>query len=1607
MPPRSTDSKNKQLDKVIALGKKQDASSTFENFLQQYYDDIAEEDLLQHTPQYLYSAAHSHWEFGQQRPAGETLVRVYNPNVKKDGWKSPHTIVEMVNGDMPFLVDTTIMTLTRNGIGVHLTVHPILYLVREKQGSIAHLDAASEEHQSGLVESWIHLEVDHQSDATTLKKLEEELRSAMRDVRATVDDWHLVRDKVGEVCSAVDQYRAFLGDTEVDEGQRFLEWLANNHFTFLGYREYDLVEEKGEDVLRIVPDSGLGILRDSGAKVSSSFLVLPKDVRQRARAREFMIVTKANSMATVHRPGYLDYVGVKRYDREGNVNGEWRFLGLFTSTAYSRSPRDIPVLRQKVAEVVRRSELPAGSHDLKALMHILESFPRDELFQSTTDELFETATGVVQLQERQRIKLFIRRDSFGRFFSCLVYLPRDRYNSQVRTKVQNILFNALNGKSADHEVYLSESALARLHIIVHTAPWKLPKYHRAALEQEIALAVRSWQDELRDVLIEKFGEEHGLRLFSRYGNQFPGAYQEDIKAKAAVFDIEQIDTLRGEENLHMSLYSPKHTPNPYLRFKIFHREQEISISDALPMLENMGVRVMGERPYQIRLADESIVWIQDFELIYPGELDVQAVRNNFHEQFARVWNGEAENDGFNRLVLGAGLNWRQAMLLRAYCKYLLQTSLSFSPAYMERTLAGNPQIAALLVKYFEAQHDPKGAKERDALITRYSAEIDQALESVSNLDDDRILRSFLNVVRATIRTNYFQTTAQGGHKPYVSFKFDPARVPELPLPRPMYEIWVYSPRVEAVHLRGGKVARGGIRWSDRREDFRTEVLGLMKAQQVKNTVIVPVGSKGGFYVKQPPKSGNREEVLKEGIASYQTFMRGMLDITDNIVEGKIVPPPQVVRHDEDDPYLVVAADKGTASFSDIANAVSAEYNFWLGDAFASGGSAGYDHKKMGITAKGAWESVQRHFREMGVDIQTTAFTAAGIGDMSGDVFGNGMLLSRHTRLVAAFDHRHVFLDPNPDEETSFKERERLFNLPRSSWADYDSKFISSGGGVFPRSAKTIKLSAEARTVLGTEAHQLTPQELMRVILKAPVDLLWNGGIGTYVKSSRESNNEVGDRNNDAVRINGRELRCKVVGEGGNLGFTQLGRVEYALNGGRLNTDFIDNSAGVDTSDHEVNIKILLNLSVADGKLNEARRNTLLASMTDEVGQLVLRDNYMQAQALSNAESQAAERISEHAYLMRSLEKSGLLNRSIEFLPTEEELKERRSAKRGLTRPELAVLLAYSKIAIYNALLGSDVAEDPYLANELENYFPTALRKKYRESMSRHRLRREIICTAITNSMANRMGPTFAQRMQEESGVGVASVARAYTIARESFNMVGTWSAIEALDNQVPANVQISMAVQSGRLLRHATRWLLDHLHGRLDIAEVVPLYRPGIETLTTHMAAVLGENQLETYHRMQQQYRDVGVPETLAQRIATLPLLYAALDMADVARDTQLPVDVVARIYFHIGRELDLDWLRGQIESLAVEGHWQAEARATLREDLYAQQRALAAQALDKAKDARTAMDHLDAWLTEHANRVQHVQRLLADMQTASIADFPSLSVAMQEVRKLARQKSG
>ncbi len=1095
-----------------------------------------------------------------------------------------------------------------------------------------------------------------------------------------------------------------------------------------------------------------------------------------------------------------------------------------------------------------------------------------------------------------------------------------------------------------------------------------------------------------------------MELFHRYGEAFPPGYRDDYLARTAVTDIERIEGLAGDEDIGMSLYHPLEAPEDFLRFRLYRSAGQISLSRVLPLLEDMGVEVADQRPYKVEPADSPPVWINDFGLTYEsqGQLQAGEIRDIFQDTFAKAWSGAVENDGFNRLVLRSRITWREVSILRAYARYLRQTEITFSQTYIEESLANNPSIARLLVELFEARFDPSRQGEAEEQTEHLTSEIETALDEVASLDEDRILRSLLNVTLATLRTNYYQTGPDGAPKPYLSFKFDSARIPELPLPRPMFEIFVYSPRTEGVHLRGGKVARGGIRWSDRREDFRTEVLGLMKAQVVKNAVIVPVGAKGGFVVKRSPTNGGREALMQEVVSCYKTLIHGMLDLTDNIVEGGIVPPPDVVRYDEDDPYLVVAADKGTATFSDIANGISAEYGFWLGDAFASGGSAGYDHKRMGITARGAWESVKRHFHVLGLNTQEQDFTVVGIGDMSGDVFGNGMLLSRHIKLVGAFNHLHVFLDPDPDPETSFEERERLFKLPRSSWSDYDEALISQGGGVFPRTAKSIPLSLEVKELLDVEDDALPPNEVIRALLKARADLLWNGGIGTYVKASVETNAEVGDKASDALRVDANELRCRVVGEGGNLGFTQRGRVEYALNGGRINTDAIDNSAGVDTSDHEVNIKILLDKVVADGDMTGKQRNELLAQMTEEVAQLVLRDNYLQNLALDNAVVQGASMVDVHARYIRSLESAGRLDRRLEFLPDEETLSERKAAGRGLTAPEFAVLLAYTKIALYGALISSDVPEDPYLSAELARYFPTPLRERFEDRMQEHRLRRELVATQVTNSMVNRAGTTFAYRMGEETGTEAPEIARAYAAAREVFDMRSLWTEIEALDNEVPARTQTEMLLVGRRLVERATRWLLRNRRPPLDVAATVSYFSEGAAELAERLPQLMLDSDRESLDETTVSLVEEGVPHELARRVAGLNSLFSTLDVVEVAAATDQPLETVAAVHFTLGDRLMLHRLRDRIDALPRQDRWQTLARAALRDDLYGQQAGLTAGVLRDTDGDLDASARIEEWMERNKVAAERFVQVLRDIGASGNFDLSTLSVALRELRNLA-----
>ncbi len=1559
-------------------------------FVRLFYANVSPDDLAGETAESLYCAALSLWNHGQKRLPNIAKVRVFNPRADEHGWRSPHTVVEIVNDDMPFLVDSVTAELNRRELTVHLVIHPIVKLCRDAAGLIVEKGEPRDE-------SFMQIRINEQTGADRLDEIRRNLEQVLADVRAAVVDWRTMRAKVDDVVSELDKSPPALPAEEVAEARAFLAWLGDDYFTFLGYREYDFHGADDQATTSIVAGSGLGILRDDGVSVFDGLRNserLPPDVRYFLHQSRLLMVTKANRRATVHRPVQMDTVGIKRFDAKGQVVGERLFVGLFTSSAYNRSPRDIPLLRRKVEDCIGRAGFDPASHDGKALIHILDSFPRDELFQMSPDELFETALGILHLQERQRIALFTRRDPFERFVSCLVYLPRDRLTTELRLHLQDILAQAYGGKVGAFYTQVTDANLARLHIVIETTPGAIPEVDLTDLEAQLVEAGRSWTDHLQEALVEAQGEERGLVKFRRYASAFPIGYRERFPAEAAVFDIDRAEEALSQGRLAVNLYRPIESPANELRLKLYAAGGQLTLSDVLPTLEHMGLRVLSEMPFQLQPAGVTQnIWLHDFrmETADGAEIDISTVKDVFHEAYARILSGDMDDDGFNRLVLRSRLDWRKVSVLRAYAKYLRQAGIAFSQIYMEEALAHNAGIARKIFQLFRTLFDPEAQETAAEMAKTIQQVIVKALDKVTNLDEDRILRRFLNLVLATQRTNFFQKG-----KNYLSFKLDSLLIEELPLPRPLVEIWVYSPRVEAVHLRGGRVARGGIRWSDRREDFRTEVLGLMKAQMVKNAVIVPVGSKGGFVVKRPPASGARDAVLAEGIECYKTMMRGLLDVTDNLVLGKVKPPADVVRRDEDDPYLVVAADKGTATFSDIANSVSGEYGFWLGDAFASGGSAGYDHKKMAITARGAWESVKRHFRELGSDIQKEPFTVMGVGDMSGDVFGNGMLLSPQIRLLAAFNHMHIFIDPNPDPAISLAERKRLFDLPRSAWSDYDAKLLSPGGGIYERRAKSIRLSPEARQLFGVEKESLAPNDLLKMLLKAEVDLLWLGGIGTYVKAFDESHVEVGDRTNDALRVDGRDLRCKVVGEGANLGFTQRGRVEAAMAGRRMNTDAVDNSAGVDCSDHEVNIKIPLNELVGAGDMTLKQRDKLLVAMTDEVAALVLRDNYLQTQAISVAEQQGWFRIDQQGRFMRALERAGKLDRAIEFLPDDETIKTRLAHRQGLTRPELAVLLAYSKMTLYEELLPSDLPDDAQLVDDLVHYFPTALNKAYPDAIPRHRLRREIIATVVTNSLVNRVGSTFVHVMKEKTGLPASDIARGYAICRGVFDLRALWADIQALDNRVPAARQYEMMDATVRLAEVGTLWCLRNLAPPLDIAANIATFRPGIAELKEGIDLLVTEGALGAMAERAERLTKDDVPGDLARRVARLDLLAPGLDIVRLAKATARSVGEVGGVYFTVGRRFHIDWLRSTTTGVNLDSHWDRLALAAIVEDLYGHQRDLAASVLQQANGA-----DIESWIAGRPQTVQRVESLIADLRQLGGLDLAKLAVANRELRSL------
>ncbi len=1633
--------KQQRLQDVMVQVRARGGSEAQAQFAREFLRRVPAAEMGDQDAESMAALVRNFHEFAGQRLPGEILIRVYNPVSDRHGWECRHTLVEIVNDDMPFLVDSVVVALSELGLSAQLIIHPVLRVRRDQGG---HWLALCDGDSDAPGESLMHVQVDRQTGPAVLSRIEQRIRSGLLDVRRAVSDWAAMRDRALQIAVDFGSGNPFLAEADRAEGRDFFTWLAEDHFTFLGYREYVLEGERGERALRALPETGLGIMHAEHRTSPTRSLNELRRGSERPSADSPIIITKTNALSTVHRGGYMDYISLLDFDANGLVIGEKRLVGLFTSGAYIRRCMDTPLVRRKVSDVMQLSGLRPNSHAGKALLHILETLPRDELFQARAEELLDLAVGILDLQERSQTRLFIRRERFGRFFSCLVFIPRDRFNTENRERIQAILKRALKGDRLDFSVQVGASKLARVHVIVRPRESGIISFDLEAIQDKIKQAVRSWTDELTDILIREHGEERGRELSRRYASAFPASYTDEVTPHVASYDVAQAASLRDADDLRMSLYRPRPRVPGKLRFKLFKHGEPLPLSDVLPMLENLGMRIVSERPYEVRMDGDSAFWIQDFDMRMPGDDDISLalIRDDFQTAFEKIWRGLCENDGFNRLVVLAHLNWRQASVLRALSKYLVQTGIPFSKVYMEQTLSAWPLVARLLVEYFEARLDPRRGHETrvqrhsarraleshcrllldpfdDAVLNEYLAEVYvaretlagveaarvvrkailRALDSVASADQDRILRGFTDLIRAILRTSFFQLDDRGQPRSYISFKLDSGRLPDLPRPRPFREIWVYSPRVEGIHLRGGMVARGGLRWSDRLADFRTEVLGLLRAQSVKNTMIVPVGAKGGFVVKRPPAGDDRDALMAEVVYCYRSFINGLLDITDNLKGDELLPPREVVRLDGDDPYLVVAADKGTATFSDIANAISVEHGFWLGDAFASGGSNGYDHKGMGITARGAWESVKRHFRELGTDTQNEDFTVVGIGDMAGDVFGNGMLLSRHVRLKAAFNHLHIFLDPNPDAEQSYAERERLFKLPRSSWADYNKALISAGGGVFSRQAKAIALSPEVREWLGLEQTSLAPQELIRELLKAPVDLLWNGGIGTYIKASTEANADVGDAANNAVRVNGRELRCRVIGEGGNLGLTQLGRIEFALAGGRVNTDFIDNSAGVDCSDHEVNIKILLNQAVQEGRLELGERNRLLASMTDEVAGLVLRSNYLQTQAISLMESMTSHRLGAEAHLIAMLDRQGVMDRDLEQLPDEEALRERVANGIGLTRPELALLLSYSKITLYQELLASDVPEDPYLSRELEDYFPKPLKARFADLMPGHRLWREIIATKVTNSIVNRMGAHFATRTREDTGADSATMAKAYTVAREIFRARDFWAEIESLDNRVSATLQTEALLEMWNLLRQATRRLIALPGGySIDISSRVERFAPGIQAYTEQMGRMLDDELAELFRQHRDRLVAGGFPPALAERVANLRFLQPSLDIVDEASSQEVAVDRVAAIYFGVIDRLSLKWLRRSIEQLPVERQWHAHARGNLRDEMYRYHRQITRRILLASGDQP---DPVEAWFDRYRAETERTVTMLEQMRNSADGDYPSLQVALNGLGQL------
>jgi glutamate dehydrogenase len=1586
---------------LILSGRRGDVPQGFVRLL---FGRAALEDLLRCDARDLAALAENAWQLLQQRKPGAPLIRLSSP--AGGGRLAGISVLEVVNDDMPFLLDSVLGELTEQGVDVRLVVHPIVAVERDPQGALVAFRGDKAAGGAAKRESFIHIHIARLEDARSAE-LAQALEQVVREVRLAVEDWRPILARVDKVIADLKETPPPLPLEETAEAIQFLEWLVGNNFTFLGVRDYAFTQ--GVDEVEPLFESSLGILRDRGVRVlrrGSEVLTMTPEIRAFLKEPKALIITKANVRSRVHRRVYMDYIGVKRFDAEGAVTGEVRIVGLFTSTAYTRSPRGIPYVRRKVDAVVRRAGFDENSHSGKALANVLESYPRDELFQVDEDTLYAFALAIMQLEERPRVRVLARRDRFDRFVSVMVFIPRERFGSDVRAAIGSFLALAYNGHVSAFYPFFTEGPLVRVHYIIGRSEGATPNPDRAALEEDVAGIVRTWVDELGEALTLAHEPERAKALFARYRQAFSEGYQEVYSPHTAVGDIRVIENLTAAQPVDIDFYRRLGEPGTSASLKVWSAGKPIPLSSRVPVLENMGFRVVDERTYRIDPAGHEAreIWFHDtlLERDDGAAIELEALAQRLEACFLAVIGGEAENDGFNALVLAAGLPWRDIALLRTVARFLRQARIAYSQDYLWTTLRKHAAIAAQVNALFHVKFDPRLDIAPDERARRQAAllgELEAALAAVESLDEDVILRRFVNAVQSALRTNFFQADEKGTPKPTISIKFESRKLDELPAPRPLYEIFVYSPRMEGVHLRFGKVARGGIRWSDRPQDFRTEILGLVKAQQVKNAVIVPVGAKGGFVPKRPLAGLPRDAVQAEGISVYKLLVSSLLDITDNLATDGLVPPPAVVRHDGDDPYLVVAADKGTATFSDIANGISAEHAFWLDDAFASGGSAGYDHKAMGITARGAWEAVRRHFREMDADITTTPFTVAGVGDMSGDVFGNGMLLERTIKLVAAFDHRDIFIDPQPEPQQSWQERRRLFDLPRSSWQDYDRALISAGGGVFSRAAKEIQLSDAARAAIGLGKAKATPQEVMRAILRMPVDLLWFGGIGTYVRGAAETDEAAGDRANDAIRASGAELACKVIGEGANLGMTQRGRIEAAARGIRLNTDAIDNSAGVNTSDVEVNIKIALSAPVRDGTLSLSARNALLAEMTDEVAALVLRNNYLQTLSLSLTERRGVEDLGFQQRLMQTLESRGMLDRKLEFLPDDMEIGERRRRGQALTRPELAVLLAYAKIALFDELLDSTVPDDPYLGRELGRYFPQRLGEQFPQALEQHRLRREIIATQLANSMINRGGASLLVRIADQTGAAPDRTAAAFAAVRDSYRMTALNTDIDRLDAKIGGKVQLELYAAVQDLLLDRLVWFLRHVDLSQGLAAIVAHYGEGIAEVGRMLDAVLPPAALAARQARAAALESAGVPAELARRIADLRVLAAAPDIVLVAERAAKSIGEVAATYFAAGSFFGLDRIREPARAIQVTDYFDRLALDRALDSIAEAERRLTAEMVGDGVAGAAAVE---AWIRPRAGEVERIRAAVGEIAGSTLT-ISKLSVAASLVGDLVK----